>query len=151
MGAVLRFSGRRDGVPASKCPHPPRICAADVSGRGKTCGMATQYYTGSSLDGFIADPQHSLSWLVTRDIDGKGPMSYDAFFEHVGAMAMGATTYQWVLDNESGPWPYELPCWVFTHRKFPDPGRDVRFTSDEMASVHAQMTEAADGKNIWLV
>jgi dihydrofolate reductase len=113
--------------------------------------MATQYYTGSSLDGFIADPQHSLSWLVTRDIDGKGPMSYDAFFEHVGAMAMGATTYQWVLDNESGPWPYELPCWVFTHREFPDPGRDVRFTSDDVASVHAAMSEAADGKNIWLV
>jgi dihydrofolate reductase len=40
---------------------------------------------------------------------------------------------------------------VFTHREFADPGRDVRFTSDDVASVHAAMSEAAGGKNIWLV
>jgi dihydrofolate reductase len=114
--------------------------------------MATQYYTGSSLDGFIADPDNSLSWLVTRDIDPKGPMAYDAFFEQVGAMVMGATTYQWILDNDSGPWSYELPCWVLTHRDFPDPGRDIRFlATDDVAAVHADMAEAAGEKNIWLV
>jgi dihydrofolate reductase len=113
--------------------------------------MATQYYTGSSLDGFIADPASSLSWLVTRDIDPKGPMAYDAFYEQVGAMAMGATTYQWILDNDSGPWGYQIPCWVFTHREFPDPERDIRFTTDDVAAVHAEMAAAAGEKNIWIV
>jgi dihydrofolate reductase len=118
---------------------------------GRLAVMATQYYTGSSLDGFIADPDHSLSWLVTRDIDREGPMAYDGFYEQVGAMAMGASTYQWILDNDSGPWGYEIPCWVFTHREFPQPDRDIRFTTDNVADIHAQMTEAAGEKNIWIV
>jgi len=113
--------------------------------------MATQYYTGSSLDGFIADPANSLSWLVTRDIDPKGPMAYDGFYEQVGAMAMGATTYQWILDNDSGPWGYDIPCWVFTHREFPQPDRDIRFTTDDVAQVHAEMVASAGEKNIWVV
>jgi len=73
--------------------------------------MATQYFTASSIDGFIADPDHSLSWLLSRDVDADGPMSYARFFESVGAMVMGASTYQWILDHDLGddggkPWPY---------------------------------------------
>jgi dihydrofolate reductase len=113
--------------------------------------MATQYYTGCSLDGFIATPDHQLDWLISRDIDQAGPMNYNDFFKDVGALAMGATTYQWVLDNDPGQWAYEQPTWVFTHREFPAPLGDVRFTSAPVPEVHAEMTEAADGKNLWVV
>jgi dihydrofolate reductase len=113
--------------------------------------MVTQYYTGSSIDGFIADPEHSLSWLVTRDIAEDGPQNYTAFFADVGALCMGASTYQWLLDNAPGEWPYAIPAWVFTHRTFPGTEHDVRFTSDPVADVHARMVEAAAGKNVWVV
>lgn len=112
--------------------------------------MTTLYYTASSLDGFIADPDHSLDWLVTRDIDSSGPMGYDTFIGRVGALAMGASTYQWLLDH-SDAWPYEIPTWVFTHRSFDPPGGDVRFTSADVADVHAEMTAAAAGQDVWLV
>jgi dihydrofolate reductase len=113
--------------------------------------MTTQYYTGSSLDGFIATPDHQLDWLTSRDIDKTGPMNYDDFIKDVGALVMGATTYQWILDNHPGQWFYEQPAWVLTHRTFPEPQGDVRFTAAPVPKVHAEMTAAASGKNLWVV
>jgi dihydrofolate reductase len=112
--------------------------------------VVTQYFTASSIDGFIADPDNSLSWLLTRDVDPAGPQGYDAFIADVGAICMGATTYQWVLDN-ADDWAYDLPCWVFTHRTFPETDRDVRFTSAPVPEVHAAMTDTAAGRNVWVV
>src|SRR5213078_4546293 len=60
----------------------------------------TQYYTATTLDGFIADPDNSLEWLFSRAQDKDGPQNYPAFIEQIGALAMGATTYEWILDNE---------------------------------------------------
>src|SRR5436190_78519 len=60
----------------------------------------TQYYTATTLDGFIADADNSLDWLFTRNRDPDGPLSYGAFIADVGAMAMGSTTYEWILDHE---------------------------------------------------
>ena len=119
----------------------------------------TQYYTATSLDGFIADPDNSLDWLFTRQRDDDGLLSYGAFIAEVGALAMGATTYEWILDHEFAgkdvvdwKWPYEMPCWVFTHRELSVvPRAAVELTSDSVAEVHGRMVEAASGKNIWLV
>lgn len=121
--------------------------------------MSTQYYTGSSLDGFIATTEHSLDWLMSRDQDQQGPMNYDDFFAGVGAIAMGSTTYEWVLDHifeggepTEGKWMYDVPAWVFTHRDLRTvPGADIRFVRDDVVSVHEEMVKAADGKNVWLV
>ncbi len=60
----------------------------------------TQYYTATTLDGFIADPNNSLDWLFTRARDEDGPGNYRDFFGEVGALAMGSTTYEWILDHE---------------------------------------------------
>jgi len=114
--------------------------------------MTTQYFTASSLDGFIATPDHSLAWLLKQDIDLDGPMAYPGFIEGIGALAMGASTYEWVLRNDEGPWSYAQPTWVFTHRELSIPdGADVRLTRGAVADVHAEMTEAAGGKDLWIV
>lgn len=110
----------------------------------------THYFTASSLDGFIATTDHSLDWLLSQENDPDGPMGYRAFEARVGAIAMGATTYQWILDHDDG-WAYDMPAWVFTHRDFPPPPGDVRFTSGDVAEVHAQMVAAAAGRDVWLV
>ena len=120
----------------------------------------TQYYTATTLDGFIADEHNSLDWLfeVDRGTDHEG--GFDRFFADVGAMAMGRTTYEWVLDYERvldepekwTRWYGATPCWVFTHAALPPvPGVDIAFVQGDVAPVHAQMTEAAGGKNIWIV
>jgi dihydrofolate reductase len=119
----------------------------------------TQYYTATTLDGFIADPDNSLEWLFTRRRDPGGPLDYGEFIAGIGSMAMGSTTYEWILDHEFAgkdraewKWPYELPCWVFTHRQLPVvPGARIAFTSADVAAVHEELVSAAGGGNVWIV
>ena len=119
--------------------------------------MKTQYYTASSLDGFIAGPNDSLDWLFP--LGELAETSYPAFVKDVGALAMGSATYEWMLRHAVGPeaerpepWPYQQPTWVFTSRTLPPvPGADIRFVRGDVRPVHRAMVEAAGGKNVWIV
>lgn len=119
--------------------------------------MKTQYYTASTLDGFLATEDDSLDWLFP--LGDLNATSYPAFIAEVGALAMGSVTYEWVLRHgdqvtaETGsPWPYTQPAWVFTTRELPRiDGADIRFAAGDVRPVHAEMQRAAQGKNIWVV
>src|SRR5690606_9777430 len=144
---------------AGFCHAAARRCDARMTAPRRTLpapfhsarvAMKTQYYVASSLDGFIADPHHSLDWLLQFGMTD----DYPAFIRDVGAVAMGASTYEWILadlERSDQPWPYEQPAWVFTSRTLPaPPGADLRFARGDVRPVHRQMTEAAGGKNLWL-
>lgn len=116
--------------------------------------MKTVYYTATTLDGYLADEHDSLDWLFKQQQDEHGAMNYEDFIAGIGAMAMGATTYQWVVDHlaQSGEkWPYTIPCWVFTHRHLEPIGEGITFTSAPVPEVHAAMAAAAGGKDVWMV
>jgi dihydrofolate reductase len=131
----------------------------DLLLQGAPTVTLTQYYTATSLDGFIADPENSLDWLFTRDQDRSGPLNYAEFIAGVGALAMGSTTYEWILEHEFADknpaewrWPYEIPCWVFTHRQLTIvPGAQIEFTRGDVRPVHEEMVRAAAGRNVWIV
>jgi dihydrofolate reductase len=119
--------------------------------------MKTQYYTAASVDGFIATLDDSLEWLFPLgDIEAT---SYPKFIRDVGALAMGSTTYEWMLRHVVGlearrpqPWPYTQPVWVFSSRKLsPIEGADIRFVRGDVRPVHKEMVAAAGGKNVWIV
>jgi dihydrofolate reductase len=118
----------------------------------------TQYYSATSIDGYIADADSSLDWLFEVEEGTDNP--FGAFFSGVGAFAMGASTYEWVLRNdellaEPQNWHDmygDVPCWVFTHRELPlVPNANIFFISGDVRPVHDAMTVAAQGKNVWLV
>jgi dihydrofolate reductase len=111
----------------------------------------TTFYTATSLDGFIADEQHSLAWLFRQDHEGSGPLNYADFSARIGAVVMGSSTYEWILRHEGGRWPYELPAWVMTTRDLPKADGDLRFARGDVRAVHGDMTAAADGKDLWVV
>lgn len=114
--------------------------------------MATVYYTASSLDGYIVDEADSLDWLVTRDIDPEGPFHYDAFAQSVGALVMGAATYEWIVKNQPGEWMYHQPTWVMTHRPgIVVDGHPVRTFAGEAADLHPRLVAAAQDKDVWVV
>ena len=119
--------------------------------------MKTQYYAATSLDGFIATEDDSLDWLFP--LGDLNASSYPAFIAEVGALAMGSTTYEWMLRNADkvvaevgSAWPYTQPTWVFTTRTLPViEGADLRFVRGDVRPVHAAMQVAAAGRNIWIV
>jgi len=126
----------------------------------------TQYLVAASLDGFIADLENSLEWLFQAEASASQEASaakndrFGRFFAEVGAMVMGATSYEWVLDHEKlldepEKWHAyygDIPSWVFTHRPLPAiPGAEISFVSGDVRPVHEQMTAAATGRNLWVV
>jgi dihydrofolate reductase len=112
--------------------------------------VSTVYFTATTLDGYLADERDSLHWLFKQDHDPDGPMSPNAFTERVGAICMGATTYAWLLAHVES-WPYEQPCWVFTHRDLGDASGDVRFVQGDVRPVHEEMVGAADDRDVWVM
>lgn len=118
--------------------------------------MKTQYYTAASLDGFIATEDDSLDWLFP--LGDPAETSYPSFIADVGALAMGATTYEWMLRHAGtvsaqmgSAWPYSQPAWVFSHRSLPIvEGADIRMVQGDVRAVHEAMRQAAGAKNIWI-
>jgi len=114
--------------------------------------MATIYYTASSIDGYIVDDRNSLDWLLSRNIDADGPFGYRAFSESVGALVMGATTYEWIVANEPGEWMYKQPTWVLTHRpNIVRPGHPVRTFHGDITELQPQLVQAAGYQDVWVV
>jgi dihydrofolate reductase len=122
----------------------------------------TVYYTATSLDGFIATEDDNLDWLTKYrgSFSGAGarPMKggYDRFYEGVGALVSGSTTYEWVLDHiGEDEWPYRgKPCWILSSRDLPKPAGaedDVRIANTEVTELYGEMSAAAGDRALWIV
>lgn len=112
------------------------------------------YYTATTLDGFIADEHDSLEWLFEQQTDEGGPGGYEEFIAGIGAMAMGATTYQWLRDHlarTGEEWSYTIPCWVFSHRDLEAIGEGITVVAGGVGEHHAAMAAAAGDRDIWVV
>jgi dihydrofolate reductase len=111
------------------------------------------YYAAMSLDGYIAESDDTIEWLMGYPGVEPGPAvttaegGYDEFYEDVGALVMGSVTYEWVLAHlESWPYPGK-PSWVMTSRELPTiDGQDIRFGSD-----FQEMIASAGDRKLWVV
>ena len=114
-----------------------------------------QYFTACTVDGYIADEQNSLDWLYEVP-DGREDTFWDGWFPSVGALVMGATTYEWMLEH-GGPDSWrryygERPGWIFTHRELPlVPGVDITLVQGDVRPVYEEIAQRLAGANLWLV
>lgn len=118
-------------------------------------------YIAMSLDGFIAGPDHDLSWLDGADPDAPSDvppahidpdaLSYEDFMSTVGALLMGRSTYD-VVRGFDVPWPYgETPVLVATTRPLdPDAPSTVRAVAGTISDIVAEAKEAANGQDVYL-
>lgn len=110
------------------------------------------YYVASSLDGFIATEDNSLDWLLSFGF-ASFQDHYDSFIAGIGAIIMGAETYEWIRREQPEAWDYgELPCLVLTHRELQAPPRSgVRFVSGDPDPILEEAMLHAGGRNVWVV
>jgi dihydrofolate reductase len=130
-----------------------------VSSQSKLETGKVQYFTACTLDGFIADENNSLDWLleVPHDTDDQ---HWDQWFPGVGGLVMGATTYEWMLQryglaDSTDRWHEfygERPGWVFTHRELPlIPGVDVTLVAGDVRQVYAEIAAKLGDANLWVL
>jgi dihydrofolate reductase len=107
----------------------------------------------SSLDGFIARKDNSVSWLDSSGSVYEAGVSISdeeaaAFAKTIDCYVLGSRTYEHAL--ELG-WPYgDTPAVVVTGRKWPSARKSVEFYSGDLKTL-VDVNLASRYRNIWLV
>jgi dihydrofolate reductase len=104
----------------------------------------------SSLDGFIASKDNSISWMDSPgDIYEKGVTDDGAeVLQSIDCYVLGSRTYEHALQLG---WPYgDTPTLVLTNRKLPSSRNTVEFYSGDLKKLVGEIL-APRFKNIWMV
>ena len=121
--------------------------------------MGVVYYCAATLDGYIAESDDSLDWLLGYEGSYEGEdaapaRGYDEFYEGVGALVSGSVTYEWVLDHLE-EWPYAgKPCWVLSSRELPraaGEGVDVRVVEGSVPELYDELVASAGDRDLWVI
>jgi dihydrofolate reductase len=107
----------------------------------------------SSLDGFIASKDNSVSWFETTDYFEKGADAPDAaaFLKTIDCYIMGARTYEHALElSKSYGWVYgDTPTVAVTHRNLPVERSNIELYAGNLATlVNDQLKPKY--KHVWI-
>lgn len=72
--------------------------------------MTNRVFIATSLDGFIATPEHGLGWLDQLPNPDDDDYGFDEFMEATDALLMGRRTFEVIKGFR--PWPYDRPVFV---------------------------------------
>jgi dihydrofolate reductase len=108
----------------------------------------------SSLDGYIAKKDNSVSWFETVDNYENGVTGQDAaaFLKTIDCYIMGARTYEHALElSKSYGWVYgDIPTIVLTHRKLPIDRPNIEIYSGDLGKLVTERLTPGY-RNVWLV
>ncbi len=105
-------------------------------------------YIATSLDGYIATDDESLEWLFR--VEGEGDNGYSEFYNTVDTIIMGRKTYDWIMKEEKGHFPYEnKKCYVFS-KSAHDFNEQVEFVSCDIIDFISRL-KSGNGGGIWIV
>ena len=120
--------------------------------RGTTDQPRVTLHMVSSLDGYIAKRDNSVSWMETTSVYPAGVSISEEeianFVKAIDCYVLGSRTYEHAL--ELG-WPYgDTPAVVVTGRNLPSTKKSVEFYSGDLKSL-VERKLAPRYRNIWLV
>jgi dihydrofolate reductase len=105
----------------------------------------------SSLDGFIAKKDNSVSWMDSSgDVYERGVTDDDGaeVIQSIDCYVLGSRTYEHALQLG---WPYgDTPTVVMTNRELPSTRESVEFYSGDLKRLVGEILAPRYG-NIWLV
>jgi len=110
----------------------------------------------SSLDGYIAKKDNSVSWFETSDSFEKGvtvtEQDREEFLKAIDCYIMGSRTYELALElSKSYGWVYgDVPTIVLTHRKLPVERPNIEIYSGDLYKLVNERLKP-NYKNVWLV
>ena len=108
----------------------------------------------SSLDGFIAKKDNSVSWFETPDYYEKGISgeNVEEFMKTIDCFVMGSRTYDLALElSKNFGWAYgDVPTIVVSHRKLAIERKNIELYSGDLDTLVRQRLEPRY-KNVWLV
>ncbi|WP_337033555.1 dihydrofolate reductase family protein [Paenibacillus illinoisensis] len=105
-------------------------------------------YIAMSLDGYIARKDGSVDWLFDVEGDG-GDNGYAAFYQTIGTVVMGRTTYEDVLKLSEDFLYADRPTYVLSRSEQP-PAPHVQFTTEPVESLIPRLQQASDA-DLWIV
>lgn len=108
----------------------------------------------SSLDGFIAKKDNSVSWFETSDYYEKGvaEQNTEGFLKAIDCYVMGSRTYEHALElSKSYGWAYgDVPTIVVTHRNLPVDRQNIEIYSGDLNKLIEERLKP-EYKNVWVV
>ncbi len=108
----------------------------------------------SSLDGFIAKKDNSVSWFEISDYYEKGVPEKDAeeILQTIDCYVMGSRTYEHAFElSKSFGWPYgDVPTIVVTHRNLPIDRPNIQIYSGDLNKLLNKQLKPKY-KNVWVV
>lgn len=110
----------------------------------------------SSLDGYIAKKDNSVSWFETSDNYENGvsisEQGQEEFLKTIDCYVMGSRTYEHAFElSKSYGWAYgDVPTIVLTHRKLPIDRQNIETYSGDLNKLVNERLRP-NYKNVWLV
>ncbi len=107
-------------------------------------------YIAMSVDGYIADSEGKVDWLIGDFSDNDNIGHFSTFYNSIDTVIMGWNTYDQIVNELSiDNWSYRgKQSYVFTHRKMKNK-EDVSFCNDSIDKFIHYLKQK-EGKNIWV-
>lgn len=108
----------------------------------------------SSLDGFIARKDNSISWLDTADSyeDGVAEENAGEFMKTIDCFVMGSRTYEHALElSKDFGWAYgDVPTVILSHRDLPVHRNNIQIHSGDLTRLIEEHLKPRY-RNVWCV
>ena len=107
-------------------------------------------FIAMSLDGYIADSDEKVDWLVGHDKNIENMEVYNSFIKNIDTVIMGWKTYHQIITELSpNEWVYEgMTSYILTHQNHQSTSQI--FFTDEKPSQLIHHLKRKEGKGIWI-